>query len=89
MAHLHKTGRALNTAVSAYNALVGSLDTKVLPQLRKLEDFGILAPGARLPDAAAIPAQTRPVPGAAGLGDSDSPDGQDRAGEGLEHLTQG
>jgi DNA recombination protein RmuC len=89
MTHLHKTGRALNTAVSAYNALVGSLDTKVLPQLRKLEDLGILAPGAHLPDATAIPAQTRPVPGAAGLGDDNSPDGQDRAGEGLQHLTQG
>lgn len=88
MAHLHKTGRALNTAVSAYNALAGSLDSKVLPQLRKLEDLGILVPGARLPDGAAIPAQTRPGPGAGGLGADDSPDGEDRTREGL-HLTQG
>jgi DNA recombination protein RmuC len=79
MEHLHKTGRSLNTAVNAYNALVGSLDSKVLPQLHKLEDLGILVPGAHLPDAAAIPAQTRPVPGAADLARSDSPDGQDRA----------
>ena len=68
MQHLHRTGRSLNTAVNAYNALVSSLDSKVLPQLRKLEDLGILAPGTHLPDAQAIPAQTRPVPGAAGLG---------------------
>src|SRR3984885_5196470 len=79
MAHLHKTGRALNTAVSAYNALVGSLDSRVLPQMRKLEELGILVPGTDLPDPAAIPAQTRPVPGTAGRGDSDTPDGADRA----------
>jgi DNA recombination protein RmuC len=82
MAHLHKTGRSLNTAVTTYNALVGALDTKVLPQLRKLEDLGILAPGTHLPDPTAIPGQTRPVSVAAGLGDSDSPDGQNGAGAG-------
>jgi len=81
MQHLHKTGRSLNTAVNAYNALAGSLDSKIVPQLRKLEDLGILLPGAHLPDAAAIPAQTQPVLVAPGLGDSDSPDGQDRAVE--------
>jgi hypothetical protein len=32
MHHLHKTGRSLNTAVSAYKALAGSLDGKVLPR---------------------------------------------------------
>ena len=89
MQHLAKTGRSLNTAVSAYNALVGSLDSKVLPQLRKLEDLGILGPGAHLPDAAALQAQTRPVPVAPGSADSDSPDGQNTTEESLEQLTQG
>ena len=61
MQHLHKTGRSLTTAVNAYNALVGSLDSRVLPQMRKLEELGILVPGTDLPDAQAIQAQIRPV----------------------------
>lgn len=89
MQHLHKTGRSLNTAVNAYNALVSSLDSKVLPQLHKLEDLGILAPGTHLPDAQAIPAQIRPVPVTPGLADGESPDGETGAEEGLEQLTQG
>jgi DNA recombination protein RmuC len=62
MQDLHKTGRSLNTAVNAYNALVGSLDSRVLPQMRKLEDLGILVPGARLPDPQTIEAPVRPLP---------------------------
>jgi DNA recombination protein RmuC len=75
MQHLHKTGRSLNTAVNAYNALVGSLDSKVLPQMRQLEDLGILVPGTHLPEAEAIQAQTHPLPFAPSLAGSDSPDG--------------
>ncbi len=89
MQHLHKTGRSLNTAITAYNALVGSLDSRILPQMRKLEDLGILVPGARLPDAQTIEAQTRPVPVAADLAGSDPPDHRNAAGESLEQLTQG
>jgi DNA recombination protein RmuC len=74
MQHLHKTGRSLNAAVNAYNALIGSLDSQVLPQMRKLEDLGILVPGAHLPEAHAIPAQTCPLPVAPGLADRVSPD---------------
>ena len=80
MQHLHKTGRSLNTAVNAYNALVGSLDGSVLPQMRKLEDLGILVPGTHLPEAQAIPAQTHQVPVAPGPADSDSPDDKNGAG---------
>jgi DNA recombination protein RmuC len=83
MQHLHKTGRSLNTAVDAYNALVGSLDSRVLPQVRRLEDLGILVPGARLPDAQEIQAQARPVPSGPGLADSDSHDAENRAEDGL------
>lgn len=60
MQHLHKTGRSLNTAVNAYNALVSSFDNKVLPQMRKLEDLGILVPGTELPDAQTIQAPAQP-----------------------------
>jgi DNA recombination protein RmuC len=61
MQHLHKTGRSLNTAVNTYNALVGSLENKVLPQVRRLEDLGILAPGVQLPDAQTIETQARAI----------------------------
>ena len=35
-----KLGRTLNSAVNAYNQGVGSLDARVLPQLRRLEEAG-------------------------------------------------
>ena len=35
-----KLGRQLNSAVHAYNQAAGSLDARVLPQLRRLEDAG-------------------------------------------------
>jgi DNA recombination protein RmuC len=35
-----KLGRQLNSAVNAYNQAAGSLDARVLPQLRRLEDAG-------------------------------------------------
>jgi DNA recombination protein RmuC len=82
MQHLHKTGRSLNTAVKTYNALVGSLENKVLPQLRQLEDLGILVPGARLPDVQLIETQTEAIPGPGSL------DGEDGTRGGLEHLSQ-
>ena len=76
MQHLHKTGRSLNTAVNGYNALVGSVESGVLPKMRKLEDLGILAPGTQLPDARTIETQTRPIPFAPDLIGSGSLDGE-------------
>jgi len=64
MQDLQKTGRSLNAAVNAYNALVGSLDSRILPQMRKLEEMGILVPGARLPDPQPIEAPIRRLSGA-------------------------
>jgi DNA recombination protein RmuC len=89
MQHLHKTGRSLNTAVNGYNALVGALETKVLPQMRKLEDLGILPAGADLPDAKPIETQARPVPFLTGVISSDPLDSENGAQGGLETLTQG
>jgi DNA recombination protein RmuC len=83
MQHLHKTGRSLSSAVNAHNALVGALDTSVIPQIRRLEDLGILVPGTHLPEPQAIRAHIRPdsVANAALNGDRlPSPDAQLAAG---------
>ena len=39
--HLAKTGRALNSAVGSYNQAVGSFESRVLVQARRLEQHGI------------------------------------------------
>lgn len=39
--HLAKTGRQLDSAVSAYNRAVGSFDHKLIPQIRQIERAGI------------------------------------------------
>src|SRR5436190_7159369 len=64
MRHLQKTGRSLSTAVNSYNALVGSLESRVLPQLERLEELGIVAYGTQVPQAQTVEAQPRPVPSA-------------------------
>jgi DNA recombination protein RmuC len=38
--HVDRMGRALGRAVGDYNAAVGSLETRVLPQLRRIRDTG-------------------------------------------------
>lgn len=64
MRHLQKTGRSLSTAVNSYNALVGSLESRVLPQLTRLEELGIVAHGTQVLQAQTVEAQPRPVPSA-------------------------
>lgn len=39
--HVDKTGRGLETAIKAYNSMVGSMESRVLPTLRKFKDTGI------------------------------------------------
>jgi DNA recombination protein RmuC len=39
-----KVGKGLTTAANAYDSAVGSMDRRLLPQLRKVEDLGV-APG--------------------------------------------
>ena len=38
--HMEKLGRNFATANTAYNAMVGSLNEKLVPQLKKFEEFG-------------------------------------------------
>lgn len=39
--HIDKTGRGLETAIKAYNSMVGSMESRVLPTLRKFKETGI------------------------------------------------
>ena len=55
------------TQVERVPQLVGSLESRVLPQLRQLEELGILTRGTQLPQAQTITAPTRPVPSAPDL----------------------
>ena len=43
----NKVGRGLTTAASAYDSAVGSMERRLLPQLRKVEELGI-APGKEI-----------------------------------------
>ncbi|MFC7291237.1 DNA recombination protein RmuC [Hirschia litorea] len=45
-----KMGRHLSGASSAYNEMVGTLETKVLPQARKFDALGVSAEGKSIPD---------------------------------------
>jgi DNA recombination protein RmuC len=56
--HLAKTGRALDSAVGAYNEAVGSLETRVLVTARKFEQHGC---GDDLPEVAPLERQPRPL----------------------------
>ncbi|OKL50258.1 DNA recombination protein RmuC [Boudabousia marimammalium] len=38
--HLNRVGSSLQSALKAYNQTVGSLETRVLPQIRKIENLG-------------------------------------------------
>jgi DNA recombination protein RmuC len=58
--HLAKTGRQLNSAVSAYNKAVGSFDHKLIPQIRAIERAGI-ASEHRIGEPPALEATARPL----------------------------
>jgi len=43
--HMERLGKSLNGSVDSYNALMGSVDKRVLPTLRKFEELSIAPPG--------------------------------------------
>ena len=44
--HLERLGRSLGTAVGAYNDAVGSVERRVFPVARQMQDLGVVAPTA-------------------------------------------
>jgi DNA recombination protein RmuC len=64
--HLAKAGRALNSAVGSYNEAVGSFESRVLVQARKLEQHGV--PG-ELASPEQVERRARALPEDAGLPD--------------------
>lgn len=57
--HIAKLGRNLETSVKSYNGLVGSLETKVMPQARRFNDLGVEGSAAPLPELAEIDTTAR------------------------------
>jgi DNA recombination protein RmuC len=59
--HVGKVGRNLDTAVSAYNALVGSLESQVLSQAKRFEDLNIDTGGKSIDALPVVEQVTRPL----------------------------
>lgn len=49
--HLTSVGSSLTSTIDSYNKFVGSLESRVMVQARKLEDLGAAANNKQLPDA--------------------------------------
>jgi hypothetical protein len=58
---LQKLGSSIRLAVIRYNGLLPSLQGKVLPQVRQLENLAIFAPGTELPEMTLLEAPHQPV----------------------------
>lgn len=57
LGHTEKLGKSLNSSIDHYNSLLGSIDKRVLPTLRKFEDMQIAPPGKVPPEAKLIKAR--------------------------------
>lgn len=55
-----KIGRGLRTATGAYDTAVGSIERRLLPQLRKVEGLGV-APGKEIAEPAPVEATVREI----------------------------
>ncbi|HXV05805.1 MAG TPA: DNA recombination protein RmuC [Solirubrobacterales bacterium] len=58
--HFSKAGRQLNSATNAFDEAVGSLQTRIMPQLRRIEEMGA-ASGKELEEPRVIDRAVRPI----------------------------
>ena len=85
---LQKLGRTMTTAVDDYGHVLGTLETRVFPEVRRLEKLGAFTPGTEVPEIPPLDAYPRPVaieryPRT----DTDSQNGQHTGGPADEDLT--
>lgn len=66
--HFTGVGKSLNTAVSRYNSAVGSLDGRVLPQARRLEELDAKSSKV-LPEVTGVDESPRELRAAVGIGE--------------------
>jgi DNA recombination protein RmuC len=59
--HVAGVGKALTQAVERYNQVVGSLESRVLPQARRFEALGVDHEGKPMPELPHIEAGVRPL----------------------------
>lgn len=57
--HLAKVGRSLDSATSAYNAAIGSFDSRLLPAARRVESLAAVESASRLRDLPPAETQAR------------------------------
>jgi DNA recombination protein RmuC len=69
--HVGKVGRNLDTAVSAYNAFVGSLESQVMSQAKRFEDLNIDTAGKAIEPLPIVDQVTRPLVKLVPLADAD------------------
>lgn len=59
--HMVKVGRHLDTAVGSYNQAVGSLESMVLPGVRRLKDYQAPSGAGDIPEIKSIETTSRPL----------------------------
>ena len=58
---LQKLGRTMTAAVKDYNGILATLESRVFPEVRRLENLGIFATGSELLDVPTVDDYPRPV----------------------------
>jgi len=57
--HIARTGKGLESAVKAYNGMIGSLERQVLPQARRFRELKVQGTGTALPDLEPVESEPR------------------------------
>jgi DNA recombination protein RmuC len=71
--HAGAVGKALDNAVSRYNAFVGSLESQVMSQARRFEDLAVDHEGKELPEITPVETGVRPLAKAAAPPQAEAP----------------